>query len=573
MKQAKEIAVIVVLLAAILVLVVAIMSTGETAVPTLAAPLSPTELIPTPTSVPLPPNDAGPTAPPAADAQTPETVLANCRYGATPVFDVADNIPWLTTIGAGWFLTFGPNKPAVTPANDARFVPVLRVNEELSGETFTGVWYVGGKNGPAAKTYVQNLVATQPGALWLVGNEIDRLTQDEITPAVYARAYHDIYGWIKEADPTAQVAISGLVEVTPARLWYLDEVWNSYQALYGTPMPVDVWNMHIYIINELLYDGQPGAAHIPVGFNPASHPEIVLKRLSDLSNPNAKEMCADPDIYCYAEHDDMGIFAEQVVAMRTWMKAHGQQNKPLILSEYSLLWPYETFSNGACDFLIDERGNCFDPVRVSTFMVNTFNYLENTKDANLGYPLDDNRLVQQWMWFSLYVPHETETEPAYPGAASNLLNQGYTALTPMGTTFRNYVAAQPVKRNLLVTQVAHPLVYTNGGGTTSATLSVYFKNNGNTAVTTPFNVTFYSDAAMTNVIGATTYTPKVEGCAMVTYESLSIQWNNLAPGAHPFWVKIDTSGIVFETNENDNVGTGMVLVDPAAQAFLPTILR
>ncbi|MBK7180121.1 MAG: hypothetical protein IPH82_23545 [Chloroflexi bacterium] len=211
------------------------------------------------------------------------------------------------------------------------------------------------------------------------------------------RAYHDIYGWIKETDPTAQVAISGLVEVTPSRLWYLSAIWDAYLDRYNVPMPVDVWNMHLYIINEVLYNGAVGAAAIPVGFVPAAYPDIPLKRLSS-PGANPDQECPDPNVYCYAEHDDMSIFAEQVRDMRTWMKAHGQQNKPLILSEYSLLWPYEIDPEGC--FLQDERGNCFTPARVSTFMRNTFDYLEGLKDPNLGYALDNNRLVQQWMWFS-----------------------------------------------------------------------------------------------------------------------------------------------------------------------------
>ena len=52
-----------------------------------------------------------------------------------------------------------------------------------------------------------------------------------------------------------------------------------------------------------------------------------------------KNRCANSDVYCWAEHDDLTVFAQQVVAMRTWMKQHGQQNKPLILTEYSLLLP------------------------------------------------------------------------------------------------------------------------------------------------------------------------------------------------------------------------------------------
>lgn len=505
-----------------------------------------------------------------AVTQTPETGTANCRYGASPIRDTTKEIPWLTTIGAGWYLTFGPDKPATLPTNGARFVPILRVNEGMIGDAFTGIWYVGGETGPAAKTFVQAKVAALPGALWLIGNEIDRITQDEITPAVYARAYHDIYGWIKETDPTAQVAISGLVEVTPSRLWYLSAVWDAYLDRYNVPMPVDVWNMHLYIINEVLHDGTIGAASIPVSFVPAAHPDIPLKRLSSLG-PNADQECADPNVYCYAEHDDMSIFAEQVRDMRTWMKAHGQQNKPLILSEYSLLWPYETFPDGSCDFLKDERGNCFTPARVSTFMRNTFDYLEGLKDPNLGYALDNNRLVQQWMWFSFYVPHD-QNDP-YPGAASNLLEANLNALTDVGIAYRNYVTALPLNRNLFVTSVPNPVVDSNGVGTASAQLSVVFRNNGNTAVTTPFNVTFYSNAAMTNVIGTASFTPAVEGCAMVPYTFVGVQWDNLTAGTHPFWVKIDSGGAIGETNETDNVGSGVVLIDPATQVFLPSLAR
>ena len=90
-------------------------------------------------------------------------------------------------------------------------------------------------------------------------------------------------------------------------------------------------------------------------------------------------------------------------------------------------------------------GNCFTPQRVSTFMSNTFNYLESAADPALGYPLDGNRLVQRWMWFSAY----------YSGAGnvSNLLVSTLDTLTPVGENFRNQVAARPATINLFPGQV------------------------------------------------------------------------------------------------------------------------
>ena len=80
--------------------------------------------------------------------------------------------------------------------------------------------------------------------------------------------------FIKNVDPTAQVAISGLVEVTPGRLQYLDIVWNTYMQEFGTPMPVDMWTMHLYILPEvqLQPDGSidaNGIANVALGTNKA----------------------------------------------------------------------------------------------------------------------------------------------------------------------------------------------------------------------------------------------------------------------------------------------------------------
>ncbi|MCA9968620.1 MAG: hypothetical protein KC425_00310 [Anaerolineales bacterium] len=498
------------------------------------------------------------------------TTVANCRYGATPLYQ--DQISWVSTVGAGWYLHFGPAPWAQQPANASQFVPVIRIKQAKDAQgNYLPQYLVGPANltGTAARDYIQNLVGNQPGRVWIVGNEVDRgpdpgqivSGQGDVFPDIYAQAYHDVYHWIKEADPTAQVAISALVQVTPGRLQYLDLVWEAYQDRYGHQIPVDVWNMHLYILPEVNKFGQPNAvASVALGTDPA------IARRESGGNP---AQCPLDEVYCYAEHDDMDIFAEQIVAMRTWMKAHGQQNKPLILSEYSLLFPYED-DGGTC-FLADENGTCFTPDRVQAFMVDSFDYLESASDPGLGYPLDDYRLVQQWMWFSMYTLGGA-------GSASQLLNAivepgsvQYTGLSNLGQQFQVSAAASDTPPNLVIEQVESNVGYTGIGGTASVSLTVRIRNNGNTHVFDPFTVTFYRDAVQTQPIGSVTVDPVIYGCASGVYKA-TVTWDNLAPGAHRFYVWVDSGNGIAETAESDNTGQGMVIIDPY-QALLPAIQR
>ena len=46
------------------------------------------------------------------------------------------------------------------------------------------------------------------------------------------------------------MAIGGVSQVTPLRLDYLERVLAAYEKQYGQPMPVDVWNVHTFILRE-----------------------------------------------------------------------------------------------------------------------------------------------------------------------------------------------------------------------------------------------------------------------------------------------------------------------------------
>lgn len=484
-----------------------------------------------------------------------------CRYGAYAWNN--DQAAFLDDIGLGIAGNFTVNFGLQLP-NGIEYMPVIRMKQAKDAQGNRLNDYVittqpltdsPGGLGP--------IIQNNPGTLWLVGNEVDREgLQDDMMPWVYATAYHDVYHFIKERDPSAQVAISGLVQVTPGRLQYLDIVWDTYIDKYGTKMPVDVWNMHIYVLSEKLEDGSPGRAAIALGTDPA---------LAKIESGGKASVCHLSQYYCFAEHDDMNVFKEQVLAMRNWMKAHGEQQKPLILSEYSILFPCDTCTEQNPDpntcYLMDEFGNCFTQERVKQFMENTFNYLRTAKNSNLGYARDDNRLVQQWIWFSTYIdpgPQNSEV-----GSASNLLKDPPTALSQIGLKFQSEVAATSHQPDLQPVYFSGTVGFTDGG-TADVPLTVNVGNNGNTAVDS-FTVTFYSDVALTEIIGTVTVNNTLGGCARHLVPA-TVTWTGLEAGTHNFWVKVDSANAIAEDSESDNISSGIVLVDPQ-QTYLPLVRR
>jgi hypothetical protein len=238
---------------------------------------------------------------------------------------------------------------------------------------------------------IQEAATRNPGSLWLVGNEPDVVSQDNATPEQYAKSYGIAYRAIKEADPSAQVAIAGVGQPTSLRMAYLDRVLAAYREQYGAEMPVDVWNVHAYILRE---ERDSWGVGIPPG------------------------MGVDRgQLYEIEDHADMNIFRQQIADFRRWMAERGQRDKPLIVSEFGILMP-------------EEYG--FPPEVVGRFLVDTFDYFLTARDEQTGYPGDDNRLVQTFCWFSAAMP-------GWP--TSDLFNPTTRAITPVGEIFRAYVAA------------------------------------------------------------------------------------------------------------------------------------
>ncbi len=320
-------------------------------------------------------------------SSTPATV-ASTKAVQLPLTDVQRRmcvgvpLPNLLTSGItqlhpGWYLNWTAAARPARP-NNIEYAQMVRVPQ--------------GKLNPDLKT-IGRIAQQNPGALWLVGNEMDVIWQDNATPEQYAAAYHAVYAALKQADPKSRVAIGGISEPSPLRLQYLDRVLQVYRDQYGQEMPIDVWNVHNFILPE-----QRGSwgVDIPPGFD-------ATQGLS----------------YAIDDHDRLDLFKQQLVDFRRWMAQHGYRDKELLVTEYGILM-YADYG--------------FDYPRVRDFMLGTFEYMRTATDPALGLPADGNRLVQRWCWYSL-------ADTNYP--TGNLLDPATRRLTPLGRDFKQYLETQP----------------------------------------------------------------------------------------------------------------------------------
>lgn len=508
----------------------------------------------------------------------------NCRYGISQLFTPWPMLAWAPMLGAGWFANFNHYEP-IEPHSEFVFTIRLRQLFDSQGARLPAYKVLP----PLAEFYEEDgdtfrglghYVRSRPGAMWLVGNEIeiDNTRQDNIMPEIYARAYHEVYHYIKGIDPTARVAIGSVTMGTPGRLQYLDIVWDTYRARHGVDMPVDVWNFHVYILPERTMSAEPHYADgkIALGTDPAlayfstNDPDLC-------PSPHLPDVAANdprPDVYCKAEHDSDRIFREQVYNLRRWMKEHGQQDKPLIISEYGSLFAFEGGRpDGTCERRQDEFGRCMYPERVATFFRETAHFMENTQDPELGYPQDGFRLVQRWLWYSLHTPELI-------GDSSNLLVDDYTnhspgspdALTLVGQAFREEAWARAFANLIAESATSVVLPADNADGRADAVITASFRNSGTLSVVDPFTVTFYADAALTSPIGSVVVKPAatgaVAGCSWgQNARTVNITWPNLPLGTHPYWARIDSGGQINETDEGDNITIGGVVTIYAAGDF------
>lgn len=279
---------------------------------------------------------------------------------------------WASRLGASWYLDWAVNDQ--TPQGGLEHWQLIRITAN------------GYKPGTEK---IARAATLNPGQVWILGNEPDVIWQDNVPPAVYARYYHEVSEIIKGADETALLAIAGVAQGTPLRLQYLDLVLDAYRNLYGGEMPVDWWTVHGYVLRE---ERNSWGVGIP--------PSIAADRGM---------------LYEIVDNGRIDYFETQIRGFRRWMADQGYREKPLALTEFGIPMP-------------TDYG--FPPEFVIQYLNDTFSLLNTMQDPNYGYPLDGNRLVQRWAWFSL-------ADSNFP--TSNLANLEHNQLTVVGLAFRDYI--------------------------------------------------------------------------------------------------------------------------------------
>jgi hypothetical protein len=399
----------------------------------------------------------------------------------------------VNTLRVGWYLDWGA---AVTPVQPGGidYMPMVRLTQTgLDSFSYS----------PPAPALLTAITA-RPGSVWIIGNEPDCIWQDDLEPHVYARAYHELYHLIKTADPTARIAAGSIVQPTPLRLKYLDMVLDSYKALYGAAMPVDIWNTHAFILRE---EAGGWGAEIPRGID-VQHGEL----------------------YEIDDNDNIAIFKQGIRSFRRWMADNGYRDTSLIITEFGVQMPP--------DF-------GFPPERVKAFMDASFDFMLTESDPSTGHPEDGNRLVQQWAWYSvsdnnfngwLFDP-TTKVRTVHGGnfAAYTKLIKPTVNLTPVAIT------ATPT-RNALQQVIG-------------TTLHVRVVNNGNISAEGAWKVSAYLGDPNSGgtLIGHHQVGSPLGGCAAAT--TVDIVWDGVSSGSHSVTVVVDPDNRVVESNELDNLLT------------------
>ena len=420
-------------------------------------------------------------------------------------------------LNIGWYLDWSYDVSPSRPSG-VEYAQMIRVGDDPL-DPANDYW-------PPDWNTIAAAAAANPGALWLIGNEPDHRGQDNCLASEFASRYRECYTFIKGRDPTARVAPAGIVQATPLRLHWLDDVLAAYQTNYGLPMPTDAWQIHVQILCETCAWG-------------ATYPPGMLEYQQ-----------TEGRYYSSQDAADVGIFVEQIVAFRTWMLGNGYRDKPLIISEYGVLQP------SGCGYLAG--GNvALGNQMVKDFMTGTFDYCLQAVDSGMGYPADGNRLVQRWAWYSRN-QRMSEPDCSYLNSANGSLYdwQEPSLLTEFGLHFQQYT------EGLLPTPTATPTpVAVIVGHTTPQRYQPAGDSSWVTALTV--NLSKAPDApvqrqVLTDAFGVFTTTLDVEG----TYEIGAKGAHTLESSRRDVVIGQGTQhldmGVLLEGDANDDNDVGIL---------------
>ena len=464
-------------------------------------------------------------------ALTSQTVAPLCRFGVNGAVQQYQVQP----LRASWYVDYH-GTVAAHPPPGITYIPMIRLQQE--GNSYRYSIYP--QYAQTTESQLRQLIAAYPGSYWFIGNEPDRKqAQDDIEPQVYAQAYHDLYFLIKGQDDKAKIIAGSIVQPTPLRLQYLDMVLKSYYERYNEAMPVDVWAIHNFILNEAscayyeqFYPNDPvglsqvcWGADIPPGIDATDGMRINI-----------------------SDNADIGIFKQQIVQFRQWLADRGYRGAPVFLSEYGVLMPADYG---------------YPPSRVNQYMNDTFDYMLNTTDPALGDPADNYHLIQRFSWYSVQ-------DQAFNGYLFDRNSNTSNKRTEMGDNFVDYAAKVDNGTDFYPVRLTiDPPAPLTAGGNVTFTLTAQIANSGNLAASQAAVVRFYNgDPANGGVKIGQDQMVSIAGCGET--QTASVQWHDIAPGSYHVYAKVDADPSVGDVR-SDNDSMSQTVTFAAQRLLLPAI--
>jgi len=197
-------------------------------------------------------------------------------------------------------------------------------------------------------------------------------------------------------------------------------------------------------------------------------------------------------------------------------------------------------------------------------------------DEAIGFPADENRLLQGWAWYSL-------NDDLTYFAEGSLFNSTSKHLTAVGTAWVSYVtdpdnplASQP-QHNLLAANLRTDPdpTWTLPGATVTVSLKADIANSGNIRTSSGNSIVVHFWDGVPNGPGSKLIAVRtladMPGCG--GFATVTAAWSDRPVGDHRWYVQV--LPIASETKTSDNIASGLASVIEGTPMFLhlPIVLK
>ena len=182
-------------------------------------------------------------------------------------------------------------------------------------------------------------------------------------------------------------------------------------------------------------------------------------------------------------------------------------------------------------------------------MTGTFDFILTYEDNRIGYPADENRLVQRFIWYSLDDSKDSDTR--IEDYAEALFSSKTYSRLPYGDHWLTYVqnpahveAYRPQAHLLLLLSTDPTSAYDpTGTGIFTFTLRAQVANSGNIALRDSVQVSFWDGppgAPGAHQIGTTQVFSDIPGCG--GYQLAEVVWPDRHRGPNVWYARVERAG-------------------------------